>query len=264
MGSGIRVDSLRPVKPLGFHSMIALIPARGGSKRVPGKNTKLLHGKPLLVYSIEAAIASGLFRTILVSTDDPEAKRIAWQAGVGVHDRKPEHATDESPDIQWVRDVMEGREEEIFAILRPTSPLRTGSTIRRCYARFMASGADSIRAIEKAKQHPGKMWRVVTGFRMVPVLPGSNLYQDGRYAQAHATTTDVRRPLRWVPWHSSPTQSLEPIYQQNASLEMCWTDAMRSFGAIHGMTVCPFWTDATEGMDINTPEDWARVEAMIA
>lgn len=228
---------------LGSHRMIALIPARAGSKRIPGKNTKPLGGIPLLVRAIESARASGLFQTILVSTDDPRAAQLAWQAGVGVHDRKPEHATDDAPDYTWVQDVMTGREEELFAILRPTTPFRDASTIRRAYAQFIASGADSLRAVALVAAHPGKMWRVTSGFRMEPLLAG--IHANGQ------------------PWHSCPTQILPPYYQQTAGLELAWTRVLQQHHTISGATVCPFLTDARESLDLNTPDEWARAEQLI-
>ena len=223
--------------------MIALIPARAGSKRIPGKNTKPLGGIPLVVRAIRSALASHLFGSVLVSTDDPLAAQLAWQEGVGVHDRRSEHATDDSPDYAWVRDVMTGRDEAIFAILRPTTPFREASTIRRAYAQFIASGADSLRAVAPATEHPGKMWRITGGFRMEPIL--SWHHANGQ------------------PWHSCPTQTLDTIHQQTAGLELAWSRVVWQHGTITGATVCPFLTDARESVDLNTPEDWARAEAMI-
>lgn len=238
MESRRSVDS----QPLGSHRMIALIPARAGSKRIPGKNTKPLGGVPLVVRAIRSAQASRLFRSIIVSTDDPLAAQLAWQEGIGVHDRLPNHATDESPDYEWVRDVMTGRDEAIFAILRPTTPFREASTIRRAYAQFIASGADSLRAVAPVTEHPGKMWRITGGYRMEPVL--------------HWTHPNGQ------PWHSCPTQTLDRIHKQTAGLELAWSRVLWQHGTITGATVCPFLTDEAESLDLNTPEDWDRAERL--
>ena len=239
-------------KPLGSHSMVALIPARAGSKRCPGKNTRLLGGKPLIQWSLEAAEACGLFSQIIVSSDDADTRYAAIIYGVTAHDRKPAHATDTAPDYLWVNDVMRERSEEIFCILRPTSPFRTASTIRRAYARLIGSGAHSVRAVEKVTQHPGKMWYSPEGSKfMEPALDGGGL-------------SDLPDPYHddGTPWHSSPTQTLPTYYVQNASLEMAWTWVLRQTHTISGHLVAPFLTESLEGFDINTEADFAEAERL--
>ena len=130
---------------------------------------------------------------------------------------------------------------DLFAILRPTSPFRSASTIKRAYAQFIASGAHSIRAVEPVKQHPGKMWVVEGGHRMEPFV----------YWFVEDT-----------PPHSMPTQVLDPVYVQNASLEMAWCWVLGQTRTISGTTVCPFLTDEIEGFDINTEQDWAEAERL--
>jgi len=228
-------------QPLGQHSLVALIPARQGSKRCVGKNTRRLAGKPLLVHSINVAKSCGLFQSIIVSTDDVETFAYAKAAGADVHARKPEHATDQASDYAWVSDVMEGRPEEIFCILRPTSPFRTASTIRRAYARLIGTDAHSVRAVERVSQHPGKMW-VETGKYIAPMI--DNRHPDG------------------TPWHSSPTQLLPLVYVQNASLEMAWSWVLQQYRTISGELVSPLLTDPVEGFDINTEEDWEKAELL--
>jgi CMP-N,N'-diacetyllegionaminic acid synthase len=225
--------------PLGSHKIVALIPARAGSKRVPLKNFRDLGGKALLQWSIDVALECGLFTEVIVSSDlllvAPGIAR------VHLHHRKPQHATDDAPDFPWVNDVMQDRPEDIFCILRPTSPFRTASTIRRAYARLIGSRADSVRAVEVAAQHPGKMW-IDDGKWITPLL--DRRHPDG------------------TPWHSSPTQSLPRVYTQNASLEMAWTYVLRQHGNITGARVAPFLTEALEGFDINTPDDFERAEVL--
>src|SRR5947207_2682992 len=142
-------------------SAVALIPARAGSQRVPGKNVKPLAGHPLIAYTIAAAVESRLFDDVVVSTDSQEIADIAVEYGA----EAPELATATSPDIEWVRHTLRllaggGRSYDLFSLLRPTSPFRRAETIRRAFDRLMAWGdeADSIRAVELCRQHPGKMW----------------------------------------------------------------------------------------------------------
>ena len=119
--------ALRPDRDL-----TVLVPARAGSKRCPGKNTKLLGGKPLLQWTIDAAKAAHVAQ-IIVSTDDAVALSIAADAGCVIHHRKPAHATDNATDVMWVSDLIDRVTTPYFAICRPTSPFRTASTICLLY-----------------------------------------------------------------------------------------------------------------------------------
>lgn len=233
--------SLRPDRDLTI-----LIPARAGSRRVPGKNTKLLGGKPLIQWTIEAARAANVCE-IVVSTDDPAAGVWARERLCRIHYRKAEHATDGAPDILWMLDLIDGVSTPYIAICRPTSPFRTASTIRRGYAAFIASGADSLRAVEPVKEHPGKMWMDRHGL-ILPVMPNHYVLNN-------------ELP---VPWHSMPTQRLPIIYKQNASLEIAKVDVIKETRTISGYRVKPFFTETLEGFDINTPEDWAEAEIIAA
>ena len=141
-----------------------------------------------------------------------------------------------------------GRRYDAFAILRPTSPFRTASTITRAIAVFRDAagvdgmGVDSLRAVEPCVQHPGKMWRVLGG-RLVPVLP---VQPDG------------------TPWHSQATQALPPVFVQNASLEIARTACVLEDSSISGERIVPFFTEDHEGFDLNDEHDWARAERLVA
>ena len=228
--------------------MIALIPARGGSVRLPGKNMRLLGGHPLLAYAIASARASGVFGRIVVSSDSKFTLACAEAYGAEPLLRDPQEATAESADIAWVRSALKAYPRRMaFAILRPTAPFRTAETIRRAYAQFDAAGftADSLRAVEPVNQHPGKMWEWAgPGSPITPLLTG--VRADG------------------VPWHSCPTQTLPTVYVQNASLEMAFTSNVEVYGTIHGRKVAPFFTDWEEGFDINTARDWRDAEWLVA
>jgi len=230
-------------------SLVALIPARSGSLRVPDKNIKPLAGHPLLAYTIAAALNSGVFDAVVVSTDSERYAEIARHYGAEVPFlRPPEYAGALSPDIEWLdftlrRLLEQGRSYDCFSILRPTSPFRRADTIRRAWRQFRAEeGVDSLRAVEKCSQHPGKMW-VVRGQRMLPLLP-------------------LSPPER--PWHSCQYQSLPEVYVQNASLEIAWSRVVLEGGTIAGWTVMPFFTEGYEGFDVNRPYDWRLAEELVA
>ena len=228
---------------------VAFIPARSGSKRVPGKNIKLLDGHPMLAYTVRSAIESAVFDTVICATDSELYADIARHYGAEVPFlRSSDISSDKSPDIDWVIWMLEmlkasGRDYEIFSILRPTNPFRLPQTIRRAWDVFINDeGSDSLRAIEKCKQHPGKMW-VIRGKRMLPLLPYAN-----------GTT----------PWHSSQYAALPEIYAQDASLEIAWSRIALEQNSIAGESIIPFVSQGFEGFDINELEDWWMAERLVA
>jgi CMP-N,N'-diacetyllegionaminic acid synthase len=205
-----------------------------------------LGGHPLIAYSIAAARHSGLFETVLVSTDSEEIAEIGRRYGAEVPGlRPPEMATAVSPDIEWVLHVMNGRDEELFSILRPTSPFRTSGTIRRAWEQLLTlrDRADSIRAVERVRQHPGKMW-MLDGDLMHPLLE-----------QAAERT----------PTYSTQTKALPPVYVQNSSLEIAWSRVLAGpRPEIAGERIAPFLTEGWEGFSIDHPDDVGAAEEALA
>jgi CMP-N,N'-diacetyllegionaminic acid synthase len=240
-------------------SAVAFIPARVGSKRVPGKNVRVLGGHPMIAYTIGPAIESKVFDAVIVSTDSEEIAAIARHYGAEVPFlRPPALASDTSPDIEWLEYTIgelsaKGRNWDCFSLLRPTSPFRTADTIRRAWATFTAQqGVDSLRAVELCAQHPGKMW-VLRGQRMFPLLPFGLVPpkpHDGEGGEQ--------------PWHSTPYQTLPQVYVQNASLEIAWTRVVRERRTIAGDVLVPFLTEGFEGFDINDAFDWMVAERLLA
>jgi N-acylneuraminate cytidylyltransferase len=229
-------------------TIVGLIPARAGSKRVPQKNIRLLAGHPLIAYTIAAALESEVFSDVIVSTDSEQYVEIARYYGAEVPFLRPsELAGDVSPDIEWLAYTLEklaenGRKYDCFSILRPTSPFRLPQTIQRAWQVFLTEeGVDSLRAVEKCRQHPGKMW-VVRRRRMVPLLPLSPPEQ---------------------PWHSSQYQSLPEVYIQNASLEIAWSNIVFQDETIAGTVLVPFFTENYEGFDVNSAYDWHMAQHLV-
>jgi CMP-N,N'-diacetyllegionaminic acid synthase len=224
---------------------VALVPARAGSQRVPGKNVLALAGHPLIAYSIASAKESGIFTTVVVSTDSEEIADLARRYGAEVPRLRPaELATSTSSDIEWVLHAMRDRDEDAFAILRPTSPFRSAATIRRAWEQFLAFGdrVDSIRAVELVKQHPGKMW-VLEGDTMRPLL---------------------EQPREGVPFHSQQYAALPPMYVQNSSLELAWRRVLDGPSpSIAGERQAPFFTEGVEGFSIDYPEDVELAERLV-
>lgn len=226
-------------------SILAFVPARSGSQRIKGKNVRRLNGHPLMAYAIASARESGIFTRVVVSTDSPEHAAIAKHYGAEVPVLRPaEFATSTSPDIQWIQHMLsEVRPaEDAFAILRPTSPFRTAEMIRRAWQRFQSiAGADSLRAVERVRQHPGKMWIVADDRNsMRPLLD-----------QGHLEVT----------WHAGQYQALPVVYVQNSALEMAWTKAVRETGTREGRRQAPFFTEGLEGFSLDYEDEWRLAES---
>jgi CMP-N,N'-diacetyllegionaminic acid synthase len=228
--------------------LIAFVPARSGSERAPGKNTRPLAGHPLLAYAIEAARQSGVAKRVVVSTDSEEIAEIARWYGADVPFLRPEeYATATSPDIEWLRFTLESLPEryDLFALVRATNPFRGPDVIRRGLEQLLAiPEADSIRAVELVKQHPGKMWMLDDdGRTMRPLLEQEHLDQA---------------------WHAGQYQALPKVYVQNSALEIAWTRVVFDTGTREGRVLAPFFTEGYEGFNVDDEEDWARAQELVA
>jgi CMP-N,N'-diacetyllegionaminic acid synthase len=226
-------------------SVVALIPARSGSERVRDKNVRPLRGHPLLAYAIAAARDAGVFARVVCSTDSGKIAEVAQRYGAETPFLRPkELATATSPDIEWIKHALEQLDEhyDLFAIVRATNPFRGPDVLRRGLAQLLATPeADSIRAVELVKQHPGKMW-VLEGQTMRPLLD-----------QAHLG----------VAWHAGQYQALPEIYVQNSALEIAWTRVVSQTGTREGRVVAPFQTERYEGFNIDDEDDWDRARRLL-
>jgi CMP-N,N'-diacetyllegionaminic acid synthase len=226
-------------------SIVALIPARSGSERVPQKNIRRLARHPLIAYAIATARQAGIFDRVVCSTDSTEIADAARRYGADVPFLRPsELATATSPDIEWITDTLERLDEryDLFAIVRATNPFRGPDAFRRGLEQLLATPeADSIRAVERVKQHPGKMW-LIEGKTMRPLLDQSHLD---------------------VAWHAGQYQALPEIYVQNSALEIAWTRVVSQTGTREGRVVAPFLTKGYEGFNVDDEEDWERAKALV-
>jgi CMP-N,N'-diacetyllegionaminic acid synthase len=226
-------------------SLVALIPARSGSERVRDKNIRPLAGHPLVAYAIASAREAGIFDRIVCSTDSGKIAEVAQRYGADVPFLRPaKYATATSPDIEWITHTLEQLEHhyDLFAIVRATNPFRGPDVLCRGLEQLLATPeADSIRAVELVKQHPGKMW-VIEGKTMRPLLDQSHL------ASA---------------WHAGQYQALPEVYVQNSALEIAWTRAVSQTGTREGRVVAPYLTEGYEGFNIDDEEDWERARRLL-
>lgn len=226
-------------------NIVALIPARRGSTRIPDKNIKDFFGHPLLAYTICQAKQTGIFSRVIVSSDSKAYLDIAEAYGAQTI-RRPFPISDTlSTDFEWVNHAMSHLKKfyevpDCFCILRPTNPFRKPETIRRAWKQFIDDQpCDSIRAIEKCKQHPYKMWIL---------RPDEN---DREFMLPLSENIETC---------NSPYQGLPLIYAQTAALEIAWTSNIFEYGNISGKLIRPLFMPEYENFDINLPIDWMIIE----
>ncbi len=223
--------------------ILALITARGGSKRVKGKNIRPLGGKPLIAWSIDVAKGIPELCDILVSTDDPAIAEVARNAGARVPWlRPPELATDTASSVDVALHALDWYENghgEIDGVLllQPTSPLRSRNTVLRGIELFRAHKDRPVIGISPAASHPMWCFRVDEK-TMHPFISGENL------------------ELR--------SQDLPPAYVVNGALYLVAPNHLRALKSFLGNNMLPLVIDAPqESIDIDTEWDWLTAEAAL-
>ena len=227
-------------------SIIALIPARSGSLRLPHKNIRPLQGIPLLNWTIQQCLCTKKFDAICVSSDSQDYLDIASKFYPVSTILRPESiAGSESPDISWLKHAISTlgfHPNDKLIILRPTSPFRRPKTINTGIDLFMKSQSiDSLRAVKKVSEHPGKMWTLSKEI-MQPLFPFS---------------------INAVPWHSNQTLALPEVYVQTASLEVTTVESVQKFGSIAGERIMPQIVQGRDALDINTLDDFIYAEYLL-
>jgi len=205
--------------------VLALIPARGGSKGLPRKNVLPLAGKPLVAHTIATALDAATITRTIVSTDDDEIAAAAREYGAEVpFMRPPELAQDDSLDLEVFEHALrrlaqdERYEPELVVHLRPTCPVRRAEHVDDAVRRMLEdSEADSLRAVSRPEQTPYKMWRRERGY-LVPVVEVEGV-RDA---------------------HSRPRQSLPEIWWQNGYVDVIRPRTILELGSMAGTRVLPF------------------------
>ncbi|MGH9970708.1 MAG: cytidylyltransferase domain-containing protein [Pyrinomonadaceae bacterium] len=226
--------------------VLALIPARGGSKGIPRKNVMIIAGKPLIAYSILQALASKWINRVIVSTDDEEIAHVAKAWGAEVPFSRPrEYAQDLSPDIdvfrhalEWLRD-NEGYEPDLIVHLRPPGPARRAELIDQAIELLAAHPeADAVRSVSVALQTPYKMWRVGNESYLEPVLG-----------------------IEGIPdCQSLPRQQLPLVYWQNGYVDVIRPRAILDKNSMWGERALPFIVNE-HLLELDYPENIPEIEA---
>jgi len=232
----------------GQTEVLALIPARGGSKSIPRKNIRPFAGLPLIAYSIAAGLAAETVTRVVVSTDDEEIAAISRRYGAETPFLRPaEFSQDDTPDLpvfqhalQWL-EANEGYRPEIVVQLRPTSPLRRTRHIDQAVLRLIERPeADAVRTVCIPFQNPFKMWRIGAGGFMVPLV-------------------ETGLPEAY----NMPRQALPDVYWQTGYVDAAWADTLRLKNSMTGENILPLIIGAEEWIDIDSPDDWRRAERLL-
>jgi len=227
--------------------VVAFIPARGGSERIPGKNIRELNGHPLLAYAIAGAKRARIFDGIYVSTEDPEVAKVAKRYGAEVIDRPEYLAFSTGTDLQWIVHALKCvPNADECVLLRPTNPFRTAKTILRAWETWVNNQpSDSLRAVREVKETPWKMW----------------CERYGHLKRTHGFPLLARiDPLmhQHINYYDLPTQQAPKAYIQCGSIQIFTRQLVEEFNDQTGSAVVPFSTTESEGLDLNNMEDWDR------
>lgn len=215
---------------------IAIIPARSGSKGLIDKNIRPLCGKPLMAYTIEAALKSGLFEKVFVSTDSPMYAEIAISSGASVPFlRNPETAQDSSSSWEVASEVLQkfaeyGESFEHFALLQPTSPLRTAQDIQNGFDVLKEKNAKCVVSVCKTEHSP----------LLCNILPADHS-MNGFITEKCLRT---------------PRQALETFYRLNGAFYLVNVDFFQSGGALYGEQTFAYIMDQLHSIDIDSEMDF--------
>ena len=225
--------------------VLALVPARGGSKGIPDKNIRPLAGHSLLYYAAQAAAASGVVDRMLLSTDSTQIADEGRRAGLEVPFMRPAAlGQDDTPMLPVIEHAVlelsdSGWEPEIVVLLQPTSPLRTGTHVRDAVQALRQTGADSVVTVVELPRHlsPDYVMKI-DGGRLVPFL-----------AEGARIT---RR------------QDTRPAFVRDGTAYVFWTKTLRHTRSIYGDRCHPLVVPPHESITIDTPDDWDAAERRLA
>lgn len=222
-------------------SVLAVVPARSGSKSLPHKNIVSFRGQPLLVHSVEHGLRARNVDRVLVSTDSEEYREIARAGGADAPFLRPAAISgDRSTDVEvfehaleWL-DEHEGYRPDVCVHLRPTYPTRTVEDVEKAVALLLASpDADSVRSVAPAPHTPYKMWRLADGGVLRPLL-------EGPVSEAY----------------NMPRQALPPVYMQNAAVDVVRARVVREQSSMSGRRILAYVMERFHDID-----DWSELAA---
>ncbi len=225
--------------------ILAIIPARGGSKGVPGKNTKLLNGKPLLAYTSEIALQSNYLTEVIVSTEDTQIIEVAQSLGINVPFVRPMAlAQDHTPTIDVLIHALQWYENQaIFfdavCLLQVTSPFRTVEFIDKSIEKFIKSGCDSLVSVQRVPHEYNPHWTF-------------EVNAEGNLKIATGETEIIPR-----------RQDLSIAYHRDGSLYITKTEVLLQQHSLYGKSIAYIESEPDFYVNIDTIQDWEKAEEMI-
>jgi len=229
-----------------MNSVLAIVPARGGSKGVPGKNVReLTPGRTLLHYVADAVKDAVRVDRVVLSTEDDAIARVGRAAGLEVPFMRPrELAADDTPMLPVVRHALEqvsagGWMPEYVVLLQPTSPLRRWKHIDDAVSLLITEAADSVVTVVEVPKH---------------LSPDYVMKIDG----------GVLRPFLLEGARVTRRQDVRPAYYRDGTVYAFRRDTIDRFGNIYGERCVPLPLDARESLSIDSPEDWARAQQLLS
>lgn len=228
---------------LGTRPVIALIPARGGSKGIPRKNLVLVHGRPLIDYTLRAALDSTKVDHVWLSSDDASVLSIGSSLGARPLERPPEYATDEASSIDVVRHFLTALPESlritdpIIIYLQPTSPLRRADHIDEALSLLGERQASTLVSVVELRKSPYKAFGLDRRGRLQSLF-------DERLSNA-------RR------------QDLPPTYLPNGAIYIFSAEDFENRGGFPSNGSVPFIMTEEDSVDLDSPEDLLRIERIL-
>lgn len=225
--------------------ILAIIPARGGSKGVSGKNIKLLEKKPLLAYTAEIALKSKYLTEVIVSSEDEQIIAVAKSLGIKVPFVRPtELAQDHTPTIDVIIHALQWYESQnVFfdavCLLQATSPFRMVAFLDKAIEKFIVSGCDSLVSVQKVPHEYNPHWT----FEVNP---------DGNLKIATGETEIISR-----------RQELPTAYHRDGSIYMTKTEVLLQQHSLYGKSIAFIESDSEMYVNIDTMEDWEKAEIMV-
>jgi CMP-N,N'-diacetyllegionaminic acid synthase len=225
--------------------ILALIPARGGSKGVPGKNTKLLNGKPLLAYTSEIALQSKRLTEVIVSTEDEQISEVAKNLGIKVPFIRPMAlAQDNTPTIEVIVQALQWHEKQnVFfdavCLLQVTSPFRTLEFLDKAIEKFMESGCDSLVSVLKVPHEYNPHWTF-------------EVNAEGNLKIATGEADIISR-----------RQELPQAYHRDGSIYITKTEVLLKEHSLYGKSTAFIESEPDFYVNIDTMEDWENAEEII-
>ncbi|RME93225.1 MAG: acylneuraminate cytidylyltransferase family protein [Bacteroidetes bacterium] len=227
--------------------ILGLIPARGGSKGIPGKNSKMLAGKPLIAYTIEAALRCSSLARVMVSTDDEGLAAISRSYGAAVPFLRPAAlATDSSPTIDTVVHTLRyyqeiGEAYEAVCLLQPTTPFRTAQDIERAIQHFQEAKTDSLVSVREVPHAYNPHWVFLA---------------DSDTKTLRIATGDAQIITR--------RQELPKAYYRDGAIYLTKAKVVLEQASLYGRSIAYVVSESPHAVNLDTPEDWAKAEALVS